>query len=276
MELIFALITGFFLSLRWITNKLLLINNDFKWDQIIITRYVISLILILLFSFFFTDRNYTTSWILLLFIAMISLTDFVGTNLTQTYFKKHPTSSFQNFLGSFIPIAYIPIWYFLLWENVYINDLIWILIITICLFNLNKLKEINLKSKILLFLIIWRLLTIFLIWKYITLWGDFITLLIFIYFFVIISYIIKYKISPYKIKKIWTINIADSVVFAIWSFLSFYLFEILKSYEVKIFLLSTFFFNTILFYIFFKENFFLKKLLLSSIIMIWLIIINLK
>jgi len=275
MEFIIALIIGFFLSLKWITNKILLIEKWFKWDEVVFLRYLFALIFTLALIFFYPNE-WGFSVIIILLIFLISLIDFIWTNLTQKYFKLHPNSSFQNFLWSFVSIVYIPIWYFILNEPVFINDLIWVFIIWVVVYMINSFKDLNLKSLLLLWIVLTRLGAIFFIWYYISLWWYFLILLISIYLFVLISYYLKFTIKPFVISKIGFVSLLDSLFFTIASIWSFYLFEILKSYEVKIYLLSTFFFNTILFYLFFKEKYILKKIILSLFIILWLIIMNLK
>ncbi len=116
MSLIISLVVSFFLSLKWITNKKLLISQNNSWDQIVGFRYLIALWVSLVLYYFFPGENNLNSTLIIL-MFLIAWFDFLWSYLTQKYTKSHPSSSFQNFLWSFIPVAYIPIWVLLLWEN---------------------------------------------------------------------------------------------------------------------------------------------------------------
>ena len=274
MSLIISLVVSFFLSLKWITNKKLLITQKNTWDQIVWFRYLIALICTLVLYYFFPNEN-SLNITLIILMTLIAWFDFLWSYLTQKYTKLHPNSSFQNFLWSFIPIAYIPIWVLLLGENFTFWDFWGLVLIIFSLSFFTKFKELNFYSPILACIVIGRLFNIYLIWKYIALWWYFLDLLIFIYIFVLWTYFIKYFVKKYEFQKINSYNYLDAIFFSIWSIWSFFLYELFASYEVKLFLLSTFLFNVILFKIFYAEKYFYKKLFLSIFIIFWLICMKL-
>ncbi len=274
MSLIISLVVSFFLSLKWITNKKLLISQNNSWDQIVGFRYLISLWLSLVLYYFFPSENNLNSTLIIL-MFLIAWFDFLWSYLTQKYTKSHPNSSFQNFLWSFIPVAYIPIWVLLLWENFTFWDFVGLVFIIISLSFFTKFKELNFYSPILVFIVIGRLFNIYLIAKYINLGWYFLELLLFIYIFVLWSYFIKFFIKKTDFKKFSGYNYLDAIFFSIGSIWSFFLYELFQSYEVKLFLLSTFLFNVILFKIFYNEKYFYKKLFLSIFIIFWLLCMKL-
>lgn len=273
MSFIISLLVSFFLSLKWITNKKLLIEKKVSWDEIVMFRYCIALIFSLILIFFFPwDYQYNQTIIFLM--MLIAFVDFLWSYMTQKYTKIHPNSSFQNFLWSFVPIAYIPIWVIFLGESFWLYDFLWVLLIIFSLHFFLKIKEINFASALLFWIVIFRLLSIYLIWLYIALWGYFLYLLIFIYLFVIFSYIWKYFVKKYHFQKITPFHVYDALFFSIWSIGSFFLYQLFQSYEVKLFLLSTFLFNVVLFKIFYDEDYFLKKIIMSFGIILWLILLR--
>lgn len=273
MSFVISLIVSFFLSLKWITNKKLLLNQNNSWDQIVAFRYFIALLLSIFIYYFYPNNNSLTIELFILMFC-IWLFDFLWSYLTQKYTKLHPNSSFQNFLWSFIPVAYIPIWVLFLWEKFSFWDFIWLSFIILALSYFTRFKELNFYSPVLIAIVIWRLFNIYLIWKYISIWWYFLDLLIFIYIFVLWTYFIKYFFKRYQIIKLNKYNYYDAIFFSIWSIGSFFLYELFASYEVKLFLLSTFLFNVILFKIFYQEEFFYKKLFLSFVIIAWLLIMQ--
>lgn len=273
MSFFISLLVSFFLSLKWITNKKLLVIENNSGDQIVTFRYIIALILTLgLYCFFPNELKLNLElWILMILIWIF---DFLWSYLTQKYTKLHPNSSFQNFLWSFIPIAYIPIGVIFLWEYFSFWDFVWLSCILLALLYFTKFKELNFYSPVLACIVIGRLFNIYLIGKFIAAGWYFLDLLIFIYIFVLWTYFLKYYFKKYEIKKLNTYNYIDAIFFSFWSIGSFFLYEIFQSYEVKLFLLSTFLFNVILFKIFYQEDFFYKKILLSFVIIFWLIILQ--
>lgn len=140
MSLIISLVVSFFLSLKWITNKKLLITQKNTWDQIVWFRYLIALICTLVLYYFFPNEN-SLNITLIILMTLIAWFDFLWSYLTQKYTKLHPNSSFQNFLWSFIPIAYIPIWVLLLGENFTFWDFWGLVLIIFSLSFLQNLKN---------------------------------------------------------------------------------------------------------------------------------------
>lgn len=222
------------------------------------------------FLLFIFPRDFEYNNMILLIMFGVWLSDFVWTYLTQKYMKLHPSSSFHNFLWSFVPVAYIPIWVFFLWENFWLYDFAWVSIIITCLVFLTQFKEINIFSSVLFFAVFFRLLWIYLIGLYISVWWYFLHLLVFIYIFVLISYCVKYFMKQKNISSFDMIYCYDALFFTIGSIGSFFLYQLFQSYEVKIFLLATFLFNVILFKTFYQEEYFYKKLILSIFIILWL------
>lgn len=273
MAFLSSLIVSFFLSLKWITNKKLLVHNNISWDEIVVFRYIVALFFTI-FLLLFIPNSPEINFNLLPIFFIVSISDFIWTFLHQKYMKSHPNSSFQNFLWSFVPVIYIPIWVFILWETFWYLDAIWVGLIVLSLTYFTKFKELNFLSWTLWVLILSRIGSILSIWYYMSQWWYFLHLLIFIYIFVIFLYLLKYLFKKYPINKLSKIHLLDACIFSIWSIGSFFLYQIFESYEARLFLLSTIFFNIILYKIFFNEDNFTIKLLLSLPIIWGLILLK--
>jgi hypothetical protein len=273
MAFLSSLVVSFFLSLKWVTNKKLLVHHNVSWDEIVVLRYLVALFFSVIICFFTsTEINLQINFLPIIFLVCFS--DFIWTYLHQKYMKMHPNSSFQNFLWSFVPVVYIPIGVLFLGEQFWLYDAIWVGLICLSLLHFTKFKELDFLSITLWFLIISRIGSIFSIWYYISQGWYFLHLLIFVYIFVIFTYLFKYLFNKFPINKISKTHLLDAFIFSIGSIWSFYLYQILESYEARLFLLSTIFFNIILYKIFFNEKNFITKILLAFPIVIWLIFLK--
>jgi len=125
--LLFWLLVSLLLSLKWITNKKLHLKNiDNK--LIVLSRYFISLILIILYIFILNisfSKEIIFNRINLLIIIFI-IWDFIWTILNQYNFLKNWHSTFLNITSIIKSILYIPIAILFLNETINIHQAIWI------------------------------------------------------------------------------------------------------------------------------------------------------
>lgn len=288
MNIIFIwFIVALFISLKWITNKKLHLK-DIDDKFIVLSRYFISLVLIILYFYFISNIPLTKNLLFQkvnIIIPLIIIFDFISTIFTQYNFRKHWHSTFLNISSISKSILYIPLAILYLNETVNTHQIIWIIIIVIWVLlyqkytNNSNIKEYDFKNIFIWINIFLKILVIFLIAWFVKQWWNYMLMLMLVYFWTICLYIMyflyDYKFHNEKINlKTDKLLILDWLFFALWSIWTIYLYSITESYQVTLILTMTYLINVILFRLFFKEQKLYIKLFLSVFIIIWIILLK--